>query len=1462
MGSLYKHGRVRSYIMIFLALLALAISAPVKKTIMRNVNSRIEAFTSLLYEKTGLTISYEKLSPSILSNFYIRGIKLYDGENQLLFIDKTKINYSILNLLRGNLQKGVSSIVVDGITIDIDELITLKDKLNIIMNNNFNFAEIKKMIPGSIKLKNINLEYNENNARVFLAVKNISVSNPVKKNTVDIQASVNLDAHIKGLMQKLDSQVTAIRNITGKIDLSGSITEDFNGSQMNLKIKNLTDGTYKLNQLSLHADYDTGRIDIHTIQAVNPISLGLYYNFNSGDVNAQLRMDGLTPTSLLTVNSRQLKTVQLQKLKIYTDTIVKSNVKEKTLNYITDTRVLLPDTEIKVSLFGDEKKAELTNLSVEGSECTAAAKLSFVYLTKQLSGYIEIPEVKLPNGKTISTELYFDPLEEGFMAFSPQLFIGDRALTALQLTAIPQTDSYDLSFEAYDYSHIEESDPGMFRFEGSYLNASNYLQTNITLSSLYLDSIALLAAQILPEEQAERIERYQTNLEPYLLSGDVYAATDFSTFSYNVPYVLLANSRKDNQALMLAVNGNDTSITLNQLSLILGKYALEASASVEKAPDSSDFFFVADVNTDSIPYHFTGTLIQNTCSISGDYGTDIEIRYNSKNDFSGHAFLKSFPIKILDNSIIFTTSTEFQCDEINGPSVKLENLEVEGTGSGISVNPKVVLSGNATRYGVAIDSISYTDLYSTLEGNADLLLNINENVFDSIGLMLNLKNPITEEGITVDGSISNPEHLPLNKDTLLKNIYINLQTQIKNFGLNRFVVQKNDNNMISGMLFASGTIEHPYVSLNVDTVSLLIAANMLYGSGNLLIEDRDLSINDLNISFAHLDLKNIQATASLSDMTLDATGEFKYDFLGRSIYAPLVLNVGNAIVPEGKLLPDTISATLSTPEFSGTLVKKPFPLSLTAMYSGNTFSFYSSDNAGFYGTYSTDGMLELNLDNKSFLTAKADGLVDFSTVNLEVYDVSVNLPAMTKYLNIDEFMIVESGNFEGNVVITGSMNDPEINGVAQISSPAAKVPILTKQKLTAPDIMFTVTGNEIHMAETLLTAKNNQRILAELTIFLNKWTFEHMEGSFKTYKNDQFPINFNTDFCSLDGNISADLNMYFENNTVELTGKLAGENVDLGVQLFSISNMLLSDTPLTDSPVQMIADVDITLGTHASVRLDPLLRCVFVPNTTIKVIVNQPDDVYMLDGEVKLKAGDLAYLGRSFYIKSGSVKFNKDDITNPIITVNAETREKDDEGQTVKIVLDVENQYLQNLDPRFSSVPPKSENEIRSLLGQIVMADSENATALLFSASDYAFQSTIVRQAENKLRDLLNFDIFSLRTNVLQNTYNYSVARNMEKEKGTQNVSIGNFLDNTTVYIGKYLGSSLYVDAMLHLSFEDSKVNDIAEAGKVLFQPEFGMELESPFANIRVNMAPDINALLKNQFVPSASVTLSWKFTY
>ena len=1463
MGSLYKNGRVRSYIMILLVVLALLIAAPVKKAITRGVNDRIKGFTDLLHDKTGLSISYESLSPSLLSNFFIHNIKVFDDNgNQLLSISKTRVSYSILNLLKKDLQRGISSVVVDGINLDVDELVNIVSKFSSSGENSTDLAEIKKIIPENIKLKNIYLEYNDEQVSALLSVKNIGVNNSLRKKTIDIQADASLNATVAALK----------RSLSGKINISGSFTDNLDGSQLNLKLRDFTDGDSRFNKLNLHASYSGGIIDAHTIQAVSPVSFGVYYNFNSGDVNAQLRTENLKPLSLLTINSKQLELRKYRDLQITTDTIVKSNVKERTLNYITDTSVSVPDSvfpggvNLAFSVYGDEKKVELTKFSANGERCNASAKLSLEYASKQVSGFIELPEFILSNGNIVSTEVYFDPLKKGFMAFSPQVFIGSRSLAALQLTVEPQSDSYDFNFEISDYSHLEEIEPGMLKVDGIYLNSSNYFQSNITLSSLYLDSIVALTAQFLPQEKASSLLSIQTALQPYLLSGDVYASTDLKSVSYNVPYVLLANAKSDNQALMFSLNGSDKNIQLDQLSLIAGKYTLQASASLDQAPDSSDMFFTADINADSIPYHFAGTVMPEVCTITGDYGTDLEVRFGKQGDFTGHLITKSLPLKLLDTSLVISATSDFNYTEQDGPSVKLTQLEIEEAGS-VSVNPKVVLSGNATRYGAQLDSIAYTDLYSVLEGSADFILNINEGIFDSVGVMLNLKNPLNEESFIVDGSISNPEHLPLTKETLMQKIYLNLQTQINNFSLNRFASQKNDNNLISGMLFASGTIEHPYVAVSVESLSMLVAANILECSGNIVLEDRELSINDLNILYSGMKFGNIQAKSSLLDYKLDATGEFDFYSMGKNIHAPLSLTVGNAIVPEGSYIPDSLSVTLSTPEFSGSLIKKKFPLSFSVLYANDIFMISSSENAGLYGSFTKDGLLELNLDNKSFMSAKMDGLVNAKQANIELYDIDVKLPKLCSYFDIDDVMVIESGNLTGDIIITGSMYDPELNGMAQIDNPVAKIPLLSKQKLSTPKIDFNIVNNEIQIPQTIISAKKDQRLAMDFVILMNKWNMDHLEGSISTYKNDQFLVNFKTPEISLDGNVSTNLNLYLENNVLEVSGKISGENIDLGAKLLALTNpdaASVTTTTVTtskysdDSSVQVIADLMITLGTHASVQLDPFLRCIFVPNTTMHVNINQPDGYYSVDGALNLKSGDLAYLNRSFYIKSGSIKFNKDDISNPMITVTAETREKDENGQTVKIVLSVEDQYLMDLNPSFSSVPPKSETEIQTLLGQIVMADSDTAADLLFAASDYALQSTVMRQAENKLRNLLNFDIFSLRTNVLQNTYNLSVSRNLTREK----ISIGNFLDNTTVYIGKYLGSSLYVDAMLHVSFEDSKVNDIASAGKMLFQPEIGMELESPFANIRVNMAPDINALLKNQFVPSTSVTLSWKFTY
>ena len=1462
MGSLYKLGRIRIYILVFLIFLAFFLSIPLRKSVNGMFDKKMNALTSFVKEKTGLVVKYESLSPSIITGISVRGISLYDLENnEILQVNKAKISFKLSKLLKLDIQQGISSVLVDGIKVDVDKIVNLLKVLNISFDSQGqlqipSIESIQSFLPGNIKLKNIDFTYDSQDILLSMAIKSIALNNNPRKQILDVRFDSNLKARIASIT----------KTITGNFNINGTITPDLNNSQLNLKLSNLTDGNFKMNKFNLHAAYNDFVFDVHTIQAVNPLSIAADFNLQTMELNAKIRSNNLSPTSVFSINSMQEELAKIKGMKINTETSLSSNINEKKLNFVSDTSIHFPKEifpegfDLSFFISGNEKALSLKKLTVEGPRISASANLDFKYARQQLSGLIELNNLLLDNNKSLATEIYIDALESGFMAFSPQLFIGDKALTALQFSVLPQSDSYDFSFEAYDYSHIDTEAPGLITFDGSYLLKSNYLQSNISVNSLFFDSIADFAAQFLTQEYAHYFTDNSEKLKPYVLSGDIFAATDFHTFSFNVPYILAANTEKDNQFLMVSLNGSEQNLQVNQLSFVYGKYACDASGTFDKAYDSSDMFFTLDLNAASIPYHFSGSIMPEIISITGDYGTDIEVRMQDDMKIDGHLNIKSLPVSLITNSIIFTTNTKFHFDKENGPELQISTFEAELADSSVSVSPKLVLSGNMTKYGAQIDSLAYTDLYSALVGTADLMININEGLFDSVGMMVNVKNPMSEESIVIDGNISNPYHLPLTSENLLKYIYINMQLQINKFSLNRFAFSQSEENQVTATLFTSGTIEHPYVSINIVDSAFLVASDFMKLNGSLVLEDRDIDINDFTFSYSFLTVDSINAKASLTDMKMDASGNLNCDLMGKTLYAPLSLTVNNAIVPSGAFLPDSFMVTLESKEISGSLIKKKFPVSLNVLYQDKYFSMYSSENLGLTGSVSSEGQVEMSLDIQDFISAKIDGSVKGTDMDLDMYDCNVNLKKLLSYVTLDDLIHVEKGDLAGILHIGGNMDEPDFLGNFNIVEPEFKIPVLSKQKLFTDYISLNFVHNEITLEKNVFKTKRGEALELDFNIFLNKWLLNHVEGNVKTLKRDLFPINLNTPIVKFNGDVSLDAQVYFEEPVLEVTGRVFAENVSVESSISSISSLSMSSAAMTaDLPeINIKADLDVSLGTHASINFNPLLRCVFVPNTNLKLKIDQNSELYMVDGELKLKSGDLAYLNRNFYIKQGVIKFNPDDITNPLVTINAETREKDSKNQTVKIILAVENQYLKSLEPKFSSIPAKSENEIRNLLGQIVVADSSSASNFLFAASDYALQSTVVRTAENKLRDLLNFDIFSLRTNVLQNTLNLGLSGKLANEK----LTIGNFLDNSTVYIGKYLNSSIYVDAMLHVSLEDSSINNITSFGSLIFQPEFGMEMESPFANIRVNVAPDINALLNNQFVPSTSLTLSWKFAF
>lgn len=1480
MGFLYKSGRVRSFILIFLTLLALVVSIPVGNHFISLINNSITKVLEDIQKETGLKISYKSMSPSLMKNVYIRQIEISSDNGNLLSIENVKAGIKISELLKKNLQNGITYVLIDGVNIDVSRLLQFIQKIqkNSKTENETLQLQIEKYIPRNIKLKNININYEQNSVSALLNVKKINVDNNPKKNLIELQIDSKVEAKINSSIQMLNQKFSCHLNVNG--DLSHDIDE----SHFIIRISNLTNGIYKIGKLNFQATLEDNKFDIHTIQVINPISVGVKYDLQNNVINVQLKTEKLKPFEIILSNSHQKKISKFKNVSFDTDTIVNCDLSNKTLRFLSDSNVFVPDNVFAgglnagFSVYGNQNELEVTKLYINGENFNGNAKLVYSYENMQLSGMFDLPYLKMENGTVISTEVYFDALEKGFMAFSPQLFVNEQALTALSFSLLPEKDSFDFRFEASDYSHSDDSEPGVIQIDGSYLSKSNYIQTSVLFNTIYLDTLVGFVQQFVPQNKTLQLNTIKKNVFSYAVSGDFYVSSDFKTLSYNIPYILLANTQKDNQVIMLSVNGNEQNFQINNLSVVYGKVAFDASGSFDRNEDFSDMFFTLDLTSSSIPYHFSGSIMPGIVTLSGDYDTQAEVRFE-KDKISGFLNFNNLPINFSKNTTIFSTNTQFFYDSLNGPEIRLHQFEAEIPNVNYSTSPKITLSGNITKYGAQLDSIAYSDLYSSLQGDADITVNINNSIFDSLGAKINVRNPVSQENIFFDGVISNPEQIKLSKENILKNLYLNLQMELNSFGLNRFGFLQNENNKISASFYASGVLENPYISLNVSDSSILIANSFLKVKGNAILEDEFLSVNDFSINYDVLNISEIQAKLNLKDLNFDADGKLLVNAGGKTLQSPLKLKLSNAIFSQNSKIPDSFFVSLEATEFYGSMLKNKFPLSLSFAYSDKSFLISSSKNAGINGFFDLKNeLLDLVVDNGSFISFGLGGIISANNTSLSLYDINIDLAKTLSYLNFDDFLVVEKGNVNGDIMISNSLDNPDFSGSVRIPQPIFKLPFITNQKLTSDELVLNFNQNEIQFEKAVLKNKNNQKVETEFVFMLNKWVADRIEGSVKTQNQDLFPVKMATPFFVLQGNVFADLKLSFEENVFDISGTIFGENIDLNSSVASFSNIQqnqLEELQNISESIQVQTNLDIKLGTHASISFDPILRCIFVPNTRFSLVYNPYDDELSVNGELKVRSGDVLYLNRSFYIKSGSIKFNPEELSNPIVTFRAETREKDYKGQTVKIIMSVENQYLDKLEPKFTSEPAKSENDILTMLGQIVVADSNKATDFLFAASDYALQSTVMRSMENKLRDLLNFDIFSIRTNILQNTLGMGISGDLSKK----NLSIGNFLDNSTVYVGRYLGSSLYIDAMLHVSFDNVSTNDIISVGKPIIQPEFGIELEGPLSNvpvkinsgteflfsgpnIRINMAPDINAMLNGKIEPAASLTLTWKLTF
>ncbi len=1497
-----------AFVFIFLLVICFAVVRPAYVFLSTELSALERALMIEVGDKTGLLLSYRSLSPSLLSGVSVHSIEIVDAESKIVLakIKKARLSYDALAFISKNPLSAFDSLVISGVEVEFDairdekvakRLLSLFKSGEKSSEKNASFSIPSIDLPFDVIVRDVSLSYSDEKNEIRVKLDNISAFEGEIAQGISFNAQGS--AWVKSEFLKNGTERVLIAS---KFGGTGTIFPSLNGSSATISLSQENDVDFSVKKLDLLASIEDDKIQIHTMRTVFPFSAAAEFDLNKKSLKAAIDTNNFDPLSLVFIKKKPDFFQKIEGTLLSGSAEAETNLSEGKMNgvkYKTDMQFSLPKSlvgeKMRVALLseGDEKKIKVKNLSAQSQSIDASFSGSFDFARLQPSGEVDVLRYTLPNKNAIALEAYLEPnYDGGTHVVIPIVFLDENPIS-LEAFLFPEKDSLDFSVELTDYSHAEDYEKATVNFDGSMIfGAKPFVQARAELENIFADSALKIAAFFLPEKNASSILPISENVSTYVLSRlELFGSSDFKTFSYNAPYAIFANiAKSDSEFGTLAFDGSNEMVQISNLNLQFGPVALEALALVDFSGGIDDIAFSVDSIVNSLPYSFTGNFSPNWISVSGSY--DLDVMVSLSDGLSGFVQFSDFPVPVKDFVLSLSSMATFSWNEENGLHANVARFDVSEPTGKIFVEPSVSFSGELSKYGFVFDSFSYSDVNSELDmtGTLSWSLDFDRLALEFARIELDGRSPISSEGLSIQADLTNPSLLPFSEASIIDDYYLSFHAQIDSFPFSRFLSSQGADNVLNAEISALGTISSPFVSVDVSSASLLLSGLPLNAHGRAVLDDSGLSVENVDVSWAFLNVRDFFADFDPKSFSGKAQAEMEVSLAGKTLSAPLSFFADGVIDEEEKnlfALPDFFTVSVSSEGLSGSFLKNDVPFKLNAVHIPGQFDIFTDNPHGFKASVAGNSF-DVSTGKNDILSFAANGeLGEGGAMDIFVTDIEADLKKINEKIDIP-FVSFPAGTLSGNVRLSGLTSDPEFAGAVQLDSLSILIPLISKNSLDASSVQITAGAEGLTMNDTLFTVGKGS-VMVSSDVTFDRWNIENIFLSLRSIGNVGVPVDMNMPFLHVAGEARPDLDIsVILPSDMVIQGSISAENADVEITANELQEKLSLEGVIKSIPLDflfgreekeenagkdgaqpllnVVANLELNAGNQVRIAFNPFLRALVAPNTMLDFSMDSATGEFSVAGDVTLHGGEISWLSRNFYLREGRIVFNEtQDNLDPLVTLRAETREQDDEGNRVTITLSALSQPVSRFNPTFSASPAKSEFEIMTLLGQVVSADSESASDVALAGGDYLVQATVIRKLENALRELLNFDIFSLRTNVFQNAVKAGIGNigtGDKKDETREDITFGNFFDNSTVYIGKYFGSAIYLDAMFHWNYDKTTLDNGTSVNGVVFQPEFGFEMASPFVNIRLGVAPGVEAIQQNMWVQSSSITLSWKHQF
>ncbi|MDR2194451.1 MAG: translocation/assembly module TamB [Treponema sp.] len=995
--------------------------------------------------------------------------------------------------------------------------------------------------------------------------------------------------------------------------------------------------------------------------------------------------------------------------------------------------------------------------------------------------------------------------------------------------------------------------------EGAFDYRPQNVEIRLALNDVTVADIAEMATPFIAMPDASG--QAASAIREVAINTEIFITTNFVHLLYNAPELIL---RYRNILAHISLAGTDRRIEIYKGYVDWGAGSLEALLYADFM-NIRNIPFGATVSYKNTLYSVEGLFLEgNTVTIQGSYGLNASVAM-SGGGFAGFLEMDGVPLPAGEAVSYISVNSSFHFESPEAWGVNILSLNLSNIATPASPSSTIRLSGTMDQDHAELPLIFFDDGMA-LTGNVSLLW---DRAFSSVSGVIAFRNEDGGEQYYVELSCSN----------VLGNGAENPRYTVWLTGsgmrLAHFL-ERDYKTVISGNARLDWeSIDAFSASATIDSLDAVLSDTAVHLTGTATADNETVIVSGIQARYGGLRGDIPSFTADLDSATMPRI-QFNGNIAGKAFTLDCGIEAAYGRIASWRDIAHVADA------FSGTILVNT--IRLDALQSAAPFEFDFSHKDELISLFGgPEGMFRFQISDRgdffadlaapSPVRGTVTGVIAGSAIDAVASDIYVDLTSLWRFLPPQKDVIVAGGFVTASIEIRGPLTAPEFFGQAIGESVALQVPQYLKHDIRPVPITVTLTGTEMTFGPIPAAVGHGAGIVSGWFRF-DRWVPATFTLNITAPASTPIPFAFDLMGIVAQGDATGTLRLAMEDNVFRTIGDLTAQDTVVTLNFEELENQPEPAAP--DGTVSFVTDIIVRSGRKLEflwpTEAFPIIQASADLGASLKIENDTSTGSLLLLGDIPLRSGEVFYFERSFYLQEGTLSFNENEIRfDPHIAARAESRDRTDDGPVI-ISLIIDKSPLSSFTTRLESNPALSQVEIFSLLGQNMTGSSSGDASsamqnLLFSSSaDILSQLWVIRYAERKIRDWLHLDMFSFRTPIAQNAMsmlirNQSQSADMDQSNSAQRTNDGgNYFDNTTVFLGKYISSNMFVQGMFSLRDE---VGQNIEGVTLDF--DLGIELKTPLFNVRWNFAPTLDQTMLNPrslFIDDMSFTLTWRKSF